>query len=97
MLASQICQSSLTPFCLLSGEKGLSLSIITVLGSLGLQELDELVEDGSKRGPQKGTDPVDPVSRAKVERDQVGAESPGRVQRTTGVVDSGQPIILESV
>lgn len=74
-------------------QKGLSLSIITVLSSLGLQELDELVENGSKCSSQKWANPVNPVSRAKVERDQVGTEGPRRVERTTSVVDAGQPVI----
>lgn len=86
-------QLSVVSFQLPLGQKGLSLSVITVLSSLGLQELDELVEDGSKCSAQKGANPVNPVCRAKVERDQVGAEGPGRVERTTGVVDTGQPVI----
>lgn len=86
-------QFSVISFCLPSRQKGLSLSIITVLSSLGLQELDELVEDSSKCSTQKGANPVDPVRRAKVERDQVGAEGPRRVEGTTGVVDTRQPII----
>lgn len=80
-----------------SGQKRLSLSIITVLSSLRLQELDELVEDSGNGSSQEGADPVNPVRRAKVEGDQVGAEGSSRVQRTTSVVDTGQPVILKSV
>ena len=99
VLAPQISQpgvNPLRPFRLLSRQEGLSLSIIAVLSSLGLQELDKLVEDSSKCSAQEGADPVNPVRTAKVERDQVRTESPGRVKRTTGVIDTRQPVIIWS-
>lgn len=97
VLAPQICQPGVNPLRalrLLSRQKGLSLSIIAVLSSLGLQELDELVENSSKCSAQEGANPVNPVRTAKVERDQVRAEGPGRVKRTTGVIDTRQPVII---
>jgi len=72
-------QLGVIPFHLLLGQKRLSLSIVTVLSSLRLQELDELVKDSGNGSAQEGTNPVDPVRRAKVECDQVGPESSSRV------------------
>lgn len=84
------------PLRLRSGQKRLSFGVVAVLSSLSLQELDELVEDRGNGGAQEGTDPVDPVRRAKVEGDQVRSESPSRVQGATSVVDSGQPVTSKS-
>lgn len=93
VLAPRNWPAGVSPLRLRLTQKGLPLSIITVLSCLGLQELDKLVKDGSKCSAQEGANPVNPVRRAKVERNQVRAEGPGRVQGSTGIVDTGQPII----
>jgi hypothetical protein len=68
----------------------LVIVILTRVGNLVLEDLDELVEDDGEDGTDGWSGPVDPVLFVKDARDDAGAETTCGVERATGVVDADE-------
>jgi hypothetical protein len=64
------------------------IAISIRVSSLILKPLDETIEDDSKNGTQKRSDPVDPVIAVEVSQHDVGTKRSSGVQRCSGEVDT---------
>lgn len=66
------------------------VGILTRIGDLVLEHLDEFVEQHRREGTAAGTDPVDPVFLVEGVGDDAGAQAAGRVQTAARVVDADE-------
>jgi hypothetical protein len=64
--------------------------ILTRVGDLVLEDLDELVEDDGEDGTDGGSGPVNPVLFVEDAGDDAGAETTSGVERAASVVDTNE-------
>lgn len=64
--------------------------VLPRVGSLVLEDFDELVEASCYDGTEDWSEPVDPVVAFEVASDDGGTEGAGWVERSAGEVDAGE-------
>lgn len=62
--------------------------VLTGVGLLVIEELDEFEETSTDEGAEAGTNPVDPVVVLEACCGDTWSETTGRIERSTGVIDA---------